>query len=473
MTQFSMLIDGQLVRGEDVCDVINPADESIAGQAPNASDQDLDRAVAAAERAFESWRHSTFEQRRDILLAIADIIEANAEELIALLVREQGKSQGQAQREVLLQGAAGLRARAQLRIEPQVLQDSDKQRVELHYRPLGVVAAIVPWNFPFGIAVGKLAGAIMAGCTLVMKPSPFTPLTALRLGELIKDVVPAGVVNILSGDDSLGPRVTAHPGVKKISFTGSIATGKKVMETAARDLKRVTLELGGNDAAIVLDDVNPKEVARPLFMGAFINSGQTCVAIKRVYAHESIYEDLVQELGALARESKVGPGSDPQSQLGPIQNKLQYQRVLKVLDSVKEGSGRIIAGGEPLPGKGYFLAPTVVADVEEGCTLVDEETFGPILPVIKYGDLDDAVRRANATDYGLGGSVWSSNEERAADVARRLDTGTAWVNQHPALSPMVPFGGAKQSGIGVESGVEGLKAYCQPHVVNVLKAGKK
>lgn len=470
MTQFSMLIDGELVGSSEFCEVINPADESVAGQSPKASDEDLDRAVAAATRAFETWRHSSYEQRRDILLAIADIIEANADELIELLVREQGKSQGQAQREVKLQGAAGLRTRAQLQINPEVIQDDAKQRVELHYRPLGVAAAIVPWNFPFGIAVGKLASAIMAGCTLVLKPSPFTPLTALRLGELIKDVVPAGVVNIISGDDGLGPRLTAHPGIKKISFTGSIATGKKVMESAARDLKRVTLELGGNDAAIVLDDVNPQEVARPLFMGAFINSGQTCVAIKRVYAHESIYEDLVQALGAMAQASKVGPGSDPQSQLGPIQNKLQYQRVLNVLESVKQGSGRIVAGGEPLPGKGYFLAPTVVADVEEGSVLVDEETFGPILPVIKYSDLDDAVRRANATEYGLGGSVWSSNEERAADVARRLDTGTAWVNQHPALSPTVPFGGAKQSGLGVESGVDGLKAYCQPHVVNVLKS---
>lgn len=470
MTKFSMLIDGQLVSGSDFCEVINPADESLAGMAPNASDEDLNRAVAAAERAFQSWRNSAYEERRDILLAIADIIEANAEELVALLVREQGKSQGQAEREIRLMGAAGLRQRATLQLKPEVTQDDEKQRVELHYRPLGVAAAIVPWNFPFSIAIGKLASALMAGCTLVLKPSPFTPLTTLRLGELIKDVVPPGVLNIISGDDSLGPRLTAHPDIKMISFTGSIATGKKVMEGAARDLKRVTLELGGNDAAIVLDDVDVQKIARPLFMGAFINSGQTCVAIKRVYAHESIYEDLVQELGNLAQASRVGPGSDPESQLGPVQNRLQYQRVLAVLESVKQGKGRIVAGGETLGGKGYFLAPTIVADVEEGCPLVDEETFGPILPVIKYRDIDDAVRRANATHYGLGGSVWSSNEERAAEIARQLDTGTAWVNQHPSLSPLIPFGGAKLSGIGVESSLEGLKAYCQLHVVNIKKA---
>ncbi|MCW8194555.1 aldehyde dehydrogenase family protein [Proteobacteria bacterium 005FR1] len=469
MTSYAMLIDGKLVAGSEEFDVINPADETVVAKAPNATDAQLDEAVAAAERAFKSWRKTTAAERGEVLLRIADVIEENAEELIDLLVSEQGKSRKQAEREVLQQGAAGLKLRSKLALEPKVVQDDEQGRVELHYRPLGVAAAIVPWNFPFGIAIGKLATALAAGCTLILKPSPFTPLSTLRLGELIKDIVPAGVLNILSGDDSFGPKLTAHPGIRKISFTGSIATGKKVMESAARDLKRVTLELGGNDAAIVLDDVDAEKIALPLFMGAFINSGQTCVAIKRIYAHESVYEPLVQAVGAIARQAKVGPGKDPESALGPVQNRLQYERVLKVLDTVKSGQGRIVAGGEIAAGKGYFVPPTIVADVQEGCPLVDEETFGPILPIIKYSEVDDAIHRANASGYGLGGSVWSTNEERAAEIARQLDTGSAWVNQHPSLSPLVPFGGAKQSGLGTESGIEGLKGFCQLHVVNIRR----
>ncbi len=469
MSDFPMLIDGRLVAAQRQFDVINPADESVVGRAPNASDHDLDQAVAAAERAFASWRHTGTEQRGAVLTAIADVIDKHADELIDLLVAEQGKPRAQAQREVLQQAAARLRVRATQELKPEVIRDDAKARVEIHYRPLGVAAAIVPWNYPFGIAAGKLATALMAGCTLVLKPSPFTPLATLRLGALIKDVVPPGVVNIVCGDDSFGPKVTAHPGIKKISFTGSIATGKKVMQSAAGDLKRITLELGGNDAAILLDDVDLEKAAVPLFMGAFVNAGQTCVAIKRVYAPDPIYEDVVQALATLAKRAKVGPGSDPESTIGPIQNRLQYERVLAVLESVKSGEGRIVAGGEALPGKGYFIAPTIVADVKEGCRLVDEETFGPILPVIRYSDVDDAIRRANATLYGLGGSVWSENLERAAEVARQLDTGTAWVNQHPALSPDVPFAGAKHSGIGVESGVYGLREFSQLHVVNIRK----
>lgn len=467
--QYSMLINGQLVTTNDQFEVISPADETVIGRAPNASDAQLDQAVTAAEQAFLSWRNTSSQQRGEVLLRISETIKEHADELIDLLVAEQGKPRAQAEREVLQTGAGGLVARVSLKLEPEILKDDEHGRVEVHHRPLGVAAAIVPWNFPFSIAMNKLGTALMAGCTLVLKPSPYTPLTTLRLGELLKDCVPAGVLNVLSGDDSFGPKLTAHPGIKKISFTGSVATGKKVMAGAAHDLKRVTLELGGNDAAIVLDDVDLEKAAKPLFMGAFVNSGQTCIAIKRIYAHESIYEDLVQALANIARTSKVGPGSDPQTVIGPIQNRLQYKRVAAVLDAVKSGEGRIVAGGELHPDKGYFLDPTIVADVKEGCPLVDDETFGPILPVIKFSDLDDAIQRANATTFGLGGSVWSRDVERAAEVARQLDSGSAWVNQHPAVSPLFPFAGAKNSGMGVESGVYGLKEFSQLHVVNILK----
>ncbi|MBL4826453.1 MAG: aldehyde dehydrogenase family protein [Spongiibacteraceae bacterium] len=469
MSHYTMLINGQMVSTSDSFDVLNPADESVLAQAPEASDADLNAAVAAAKAAFVSWGQSPIEQRQQAMLKISDIIKENSEELIALLIAEQGKSQIQAEREVVQMGSAGAAARAGMLIKPEILEENDECRIELDYRPLGVVAAIVPWNFPFGIAVGKLTCAIMAGCTLVLKPSPFTPLSTLRLGELIKDVLPKGVLNIITGSDSLGPKLTAHKDIAKISFTGSTATGKKVMQTAAVDLKRITLELGGNDAAIVLDDADIDKMAYPLFLGAFGNSGQICTAVKRVYAHESIYDKLVDALAFIASQVKVGPGSDPESQLGPIQNRAQYEKVLAVLADVKNGEGRIVAGGEEHQGKGYFLKPTIVADVKEGCRLVDEETFGPILPVIKYTDVDDAISRANDTLYGLGGSVWGSDIERASKYARQLSSGSAWVNRHPNLSAFIPFAGAKNSGIGVENHELGIKEYCQIHVVNISK----
>lgn len=474
MSDFKMLINGELVSAGQTFEVINPADESLAGLAPEASDAELDAAVTGAKQAFQSWRLTSNEERGKVLMAVSKVIKDNAAFLAELLSLEQGKSQTQAQREVEQMAGDGAAARAGITLEPEVIQDDEKFRVELHHRPLGVVAAIVPWNFPLGIAIGKLATAMMAGCTVVLKPSPFTPLTTLKLGELINDVVPKGVINIISGSDSLGPKLSAHPDIAKISFTGSTQTGKKVMQGAALDLKRVTLELGGNDAAIVLDDVDLQKMAYPLFLGAFINSGQTCVAIKRIYAHESIYDDLVNALALIASQVKVGPASDPESQLGPIQNRQQYDKVMSVLAEVKanaeQGKGRIVSGGEEHSGKGYFLKPTIVADVQEGCCLVDEETFGPILPVIRFSDVDDVVQRANNTAYGLGGSVWSANVERAAAIASRLESGSAWVNQHPNLSPFVPFSGAKHSGIGVESHQMGLKEYCQVQVVNIAKS---
>ncbi|GAB1258209.1 aldehyde dehydrogenase family protein [Aurantivibrio plasticivorans] len=470
MHTFSMLIDGNLVSSEDTFPVINPADESILAHAPNATDKQLDQAIAAAEKAFDSWKNLSHAQRSEVLLGIAAAIKEHSEELITLLVSEQGKSRAQAEREVLQMGAGGIVARTALELKPKLVQDDDNAKIEVRYSPLGVAAAIVPWNYPFGIAMGKLTSALLAGCTLILKPSPFTPLSTLRLGEIIKDIVPAGVLNILSGDDSFGPRLTSHPGVKKISFTGSTATGKKVMASAASDLKRVTLELGGNDAAIILDDIDLEKAALPLFLGAFINGGQTCVAIKRIYAPAAIYEQVVQAMATIAQQIKVGPGSDPESTMGPVQNKLQYQRVLDVLASITDSGGRIVCGGKPMEGKGYFIEPTVVADVTEGCKLVDEETFGPVVPVIKYDNIEDVIQRANNTEYGLGGSVWGTDIKRATDIALQLQSGTAWVNQHPALNPLVPLAGAKHSGFGMESGIEGLQEFCQLQVLNIKKA---
>ncbi|HUI62476.1 MAG TPA: aldehyde dehydrogenase family protein, partial [Steroidobacteraceae bacterium] len=290
-----------------------------------------------------------------------------------------------------------------------------------------------------------------------------------RMGALLRDVFPPGVLNVLAAGDEFGQWMTGHPGIDKISFTGSVATGKKVMAAAAGTLKRLTLELGGNDAAIVLDDVDPKAVARRLFFAAFVNTGQVCMAVKRIYAHASIYEALCAALVEEARQARIGDGLDPQTQLGPIQNRKQYERVAGILEDTRRAGGRILTGGELPAGPGYFMTPTIVADLPENSRLVREEQFGPIVPVLKFTEIEDAVRRANDTRYGLAGSVWSGDPERAAAIAARLEVGTAWVNQHRATSATVPFGGAKESGLGRQYSVLGLKENMEPQVISILK----
>jgi acyl-CoA reductase-like NAD-dependent aldehyde dehydrogenase len=358
---------------------------------------------------------------------------------------------------------------AGLEIPVEVVADTPENRIEVRRRPLGVVAAITPWNFPLLLAVWKIAPALLAGNTVVIKPSPFTPLSTLALGAVLRDVLPPGVLNVVSGGDGLGAWMTSHPVPRKISFTGSTETGKKVAAAAAPDLKRLTLELGGNDAAIVLDDVAPDAVAEKLFWGAFQNCGQVCSAIKRVYVPEKLYTPLVDRLAALAKSVKVGDGFTEGVQMGPLNNAPQFERVSMLVEEAKKQGARIAAGGAPLGGKGYFYAPTIVADVAEGVRLVDEEQFGPALPVLPYRTLDEAVERANRTTYGLSGSVWSNSPERALEVAGRLECGTAWVNQHLAIVPFAPFGGAKWSGIGVENGTWGLLGFTEIQTVNVAK----
>jgi len=351
-----------------------------------------------------------------------------------------------------------------------VIQDDDAAFVELVRRPLGVVAAITPWNFPLTMALWKIAPALVAGNTVVLKPSPFTPLATLKLGEILHDVFPPGVLNIVSGGDELGAWMTTHPVPRKISFTGSIETGKKVALSAAPDLKRVTLELGGNDPAIVLDDADPATVAAAIFAGAFANNGQVCSAVKRVYVPEALYDDVVEGLAGHARRIKVGPGTQPDSKLGPINNELQYERVKELVADALASGAKAVTGGQAMEGPGYFFEPTILAGLSDGTRIVDEEQFGPALPVISYRDIGDAIDRANATHFGLSGSVWSSDPERAAAVAGQLECGTAWVNTHLALSPQQPFGGVKWSGIGVENGPWGLAEYTEFQVVHRSKA---
>jgi acyl-CoA reductase-like NAD-dependent aldehyde dehydrogenase len=458
-----LLIGGRLVAGGVTMDVVNPATGKVGASCPRGFVAQFEEAVSAAKGAQPAWSRTTLSERQALLLRIADVIDANSSELSRLLVLEQGKSMADAAFEI---GgtAAFFRHTAAATLEPRVLEDSEQRRAELHRRPLGVVAVIVPWNFPMLIMAFKVPPALLTGNTLVIKPAATTPLTTLRFAGLIADIVPPGVVNVVTDANDLGDVLTTHPDVAKVSFTGSTATGLKVMANAAKSLKRVTLELGGNDAGIVLDDADPAAIAEGIYRGAFFNSGQACIALKRLFVPDSMYVDVCQALASVATRPGFGEGSS----VNPLQNQMQYDRVKGLLAEARE-QGRIVCGGAVQEGGGYFIQPTIVADVEEGMRIVDEEQFGPILPVLRYSHLDDAIRRANATNYGLGASVWSSDVKRAEKVAEQLAAGTVWINQHIDLGPHIPQAGAKHSGLGVELGEEGLHEFTQVQVINIKR----
>ncbi|HEY8045435.1 MAG TPA: aldehyde dehydrogenase family protein [Streptosporangiaceae bacterium] len=453
----SMTIGGAAVDGRGTFGVINPATGQVFAQAPDCSRDQLDQAMRAAQAAAGSWRADQ-DARRAALRAAAAAALAAADDLAAILTAEQGKPLKAAAFEVA-EMARWLEYSAGLELPRTVLQDDERGHAELVHRPLGVVAAITPWNYPLLLAGWKLGPALLAGNTVVLKPSPFTPLSTLALGRVLAGVLPPGVVSVVSGGDELGAWMTSHPAVAKISFTGSVPTGKAVAAAAAPDLKRFTLELGGNDAAIVLDDADPAVIERGLFWGAFINNGQICAGIKRIYVPERLHGDVVEALAHRASRIRVGPGTDAGVQLGPVQNQPQFDRVAGLVADALARGGTAAAGGHPMDREGYFFAPTILTGVAEGTPIVDEEQFGPAVPVIGYRDLDDAVARANDTRYGLSGSVWSADPDRAAAVAERLECGTAFVNDHLTLQPYMPFGGMKWSGMGVENGPWGLAEF--------------
>jgi len=465
MSEFTMSIDGEQQSSSQSLPVINPATAEPFASAPDCSPAQLEAAVASALRAFKTWRRDEA-ARRTLLQAAAERLRAKAPEIGRTLTLEQGKPLAQATNEVM-NAAAQLESYARMPIPHEVTQDDAKGRIEIVHRPFGVVAAITPWNFPILIAMSKLAPALLAGNSVVLKPSPYTPLATLQLGTVLNQVLPKGVLNVVSGGNELGAALTAHPDISKISFTGSVATGKRVAQTAATDLKRVTLELGGNDPAIVLEDADVAHVAPRLFWSAFFNSGQVCLAVKRVYVPEALFQPLVAAIAHIARSTVVGDGLDPKTQLGPINNRPQFERVSELNADAKRRGASVHAGGEPLGGQGYFFPPTVLTDVGDDTPIVAEEQFGPILPILPYKHLDDAVERANATHFGLGASIWARDLERAAQVAREIDSGTVWVNQHVALTAKAPFGGAKWSGLGLASGRWALESFLQKHVINV------
>jgi acyl-CoA reductase-like NAD-dependent aldehyde dehydrogenase len=467
MREFTMTIGGAPTESATCLPVEDPATGALLAEAPEASREQIDGAMNAAAESFPTWSED-HPLRRRCLEALADAVDQVVGELADLITSEQGKPVGEARGE-LGDVANDLRYFASLELSEEVVRDDQHTAVSVLRRPVGPVAAITPWNFPLGTAVAKIAPALAAGCTIVLKPSPYTPLTCLRFGEISREVLPAGVLNVLSGSNEVGAAMVEHPVPRMVSFTGSVATGKRIASAAGPDLKRVTLELGGNDPAIVLDDVEVDKVADGLFANAFANCGQVCVAIKRVYAPERLYDQIVSALAERARAAKVGDGHLAGTELGPLCNRMQLERVRELVSDAIAAGGRAVAGGGPVDGPGYFFEPTVLTGIEDGTRIVDEEQFGPALPVIPYWDLDDALRRANATHFGLGASIWSGDADRAASIAPQLEAGTVWVNTHQSAVPGQPFGGLKWSGIGVEGGRWGMISYTEIQAIHVAR----
>ncbi|AUN31032.1 MULTISPECIES: aldehyde dehydrogenase family protein [Niveispirillum] len=464
---FALTIDGRQVAGSGTFEVRDPATGAVVATAPAASADQLDAAVGAARKAFPGWAARSEADRKAVVANVADIIEAHAAELAELVTREQGKPLAGLGSQWEIGGAiAWARHTASLDLPMETIQDDAGGRVTLHRRPIGVVGSITPWNFPVMIAIWHVMPAILAGNTVVLKPSPNTPLATLLLGQLLQEALPPGVLNVIAGADGIGQAMADHKGIDKIVFTGSTTTGRKVMASGAANLKRLTLELGGNDAGIVLPDADLDAHIDKLFWGIFINNGQTCAALKRLYVHDSLYDAVCDRLVAYAANIVTGNGLEPDSRLGPVQNPMQFDRVKRLVEQARQAGARVLCGGEPAEGPGLFYPVTILADAYDGMDIVDEEQFGPAVPIIRFTDIEDVIARANASESGLGGSIWSRDLEKARALAARLECGSVWINNHGAIRPDAPFGGVKQSGIGLEFASLGLAEFTSVQVIH-------
>ncbi|OQV04848.1 hypothetical protein CLAIMM_09670 [Cladophialophora immunda] len=458
-TEFTQYIDGAAVDTKATRCGINPATKQNLWPVPVSTSDHLDRAVEAATKAFKTWSRKPYEERQRSVLAFADAVEEYKEELTNLLTTEQGKPTWQA----ALEAGAGIdwiRGMAKLSVPEDVVEETDTKKTVVRYTPIGVVGAIIPWNFPLMLCTAKIAPALLTGNVVICKPSPFAPYCGLKLCEIAQRFFPPGVVQSISGGDDVGPWMTSHPGIGKISFTGSSPTGKLVMQSCAKTLKRVVLELGGNDPAIVCGDVDIEKVAPKIATFAFLNSGQICLNMKRIYVHESIYQEFLTAMARHVKTMTMGNGLDSGIVLGPLQNKMQYDRVARFFDDIPKENWKAVTGGKMKDSNGYFIEPTIIDNPPDNSRIVMEEPFGPIVPALPWKTEDEVVRRANDTRMGLGASIWSRDLERADRLARQMEAGSVWINSHFDLSPLAPFGGHKESGIGTEWGINGLKAMC-------------
>ncbi|MGD7002571.1 aldehyde dehydrogenase family protein [Corynebacterium halotolerans] len=454
--------------GESGRAIHDPATGELVGHAPEHTVDDLHRAVDTAVEKQRDWAKLTDAERCEYLNRAADAVEAAGEALAELVSREQGKPlNGPGARFEAGACATWLRVTCSHDLSEETVVDDGETRAVVNYRPIGVVGAIGPWNWPMMITVWQIAPALRMGNAVVVKPSEYTPLSVLGLVEVLNTVLPEGVLQVVVGGGDVGAALSTNEQVGKIMFTGSTATGRKIAESSAASVKRLTLELGGNDAGIVLEDADPREIAENLFWGAFINTGQTCAALKRLYVHDSIYDAVCEELTKLAEQMPMGVGMDEQNVLGPLQNQMQFDIVDRLVKEAKASGAKVLLGGDPdYDAPGYFFPTTLIADIDADNPLVVEEQFGPALPIVRYTDVEEAIAQANKLNVGLGASVWSADLERAREVAARIEAGTVWINSHGGVDPRVPFGGIKQSGYGVEFGVAGLKGLGVPQVIN-------
>ncbi|WEW54810.1 hypothetical protein PRK78_000235 [Emydomyces testavorans] len=468
-TTFRNVINGKLTSTEKTRHGINPATGEPNPEVPVSTPADVDAAIEAGQAAFKTWSKTPVEERKKALLTFTGALGPYKERFAKLLVQEQGKPLFLANSEVD-SSFEFLRTTANLELKQEIIEDTEERQVIVRYTPLGVAVGIVPWNFPFVLAILKLAPAVLTGNTIIIKPSPFTPYCDLKLVQIAQQAFPPGVVQALSGDDNLGPWLTAHPGPAKISFTGSIATGKKVMESASKTLKRVTLELGGNDPAIICADVDVDAVAPQIAMRAFANSGQICIAVKRIYVHESIYEKFRDAVVRATATLKVGEGNEPGVFLGPIQNPMQFEKVKGFFADIEKEKWNVAVGGKSDLGKpGFFIEPTIIDRPSPDSRIVVEEPFGPIVPMLTWTDEAAVIEAANNTKTGLGASVWSNDLEQARRIGDQIESGMVWINTHQESSFLAPFGGHKESGIGYEGGVGGLKSYCNAQTIIIKK----
>ncbi len=465
--EMALTINGEAVPAAARYHVTDPATGESLASAADATEAQLEQAVAAAKSAFPAWAATPWTERRHALLTFCDAVEADIETMARLVAQEAGKPLAKARGEVM-GGLFFARGFAKLELPSEILRDTETQFARVERRPIGVVGAITAWNYPALLAMWKIAPALLTGNTLVLKPAPSTPFATLRLGEIARDVFPAGVINVLSGGDNLGRWMTAHPAIGKIAFTGSVATGKAIMAAAAPTLKRLTLELGGNDAAIVLDDFDIEAQASDLFWAAFANNGQVCACAKRIYVPDTMIDALAKKFAVLAKSVKTGPWDADGVEIGPLQNRKQFDRVSELVSDAETHMAPYFKG--EAPAQGFFYPITLFKDLPEQCRLVSEEQFGPATALLSYRDLDTAIAKANDSLFGLGASVWGKDVDSAMQVAARLDAGNIFVNQHPSMGPEIPYGGIRQSGIGVECGVDGLAEYTNCVVLNVKRS---
>ncbi|KAH0549409.1 aldehyde dehydrogenase family 1 member A3-like [Cotesia glomerata] len=453
---------------------INPVDETVVAEVAEGDKADVDKAVAAAKKAFargSEWRSLQPAQRSALLNKLADLVERHVKEIASIMTLENGKPFTHAMIETY--GAAGvLRYYAGWcdKIHGQTIPTDDGSLVMTRKEPVGVSGQITPWNYPIILLAFKWGPALAAGCTIVLKPAEQTPLCNLYIAALTKEAgFPPGVVNVIPGfGPTAGAALAEHPDVAKIAFTGSVEVGKLIMKASGNsNLKRVTLELGGKSPLVIFDDVNMDEAVKKAHEAIFKNSGQICFAASRTYVHSKIYDEFVEKSKDLALKRKVGNPFDPATEQGPQVEKEIFDRALRFIEIGKKEGAKLVTGGERVGNKGFFIQPTIFADVTDEMTIAREEIFGPVQSILKFESLEDVIKRANDTNYGLGAGVLTNDINKAIKFAQAVDSGNVWVNHYGAITPSAPFGGYKQSGIGRELGAEGLDNYLETKTISI------